>query len=82
MLRNDEAGDWIATFHGHKGAAWSCCLDKNALHTASASADFSPVGVFVLVAITARPQLMSSSSGTCHDSPELPIESVVRLLLI
>jgi serine-threonine kinase receptor-associated protein len=42
QIRNGETGDWIGSFHGHKGAVWSCKVDsKTRTLAATASGDFT-----------------------------------------
>jgi len=42
QIRDGETGDWIGTFHGHKGAVWSTKVDKLTRTLAiTASGDFT-----------------------------------------
>jgi serine-threonine kinase receptor-associated protein len=42
QIRDGESGDWIGSFHGHRGAVWSCKVDTlTRTLAATASGDFS-----------------------------------------
>lgn len=42
QVRHGENGDWVGSFHGHKGAVWSCKADRRTRTlSATASGDFS-----------------------------------------
>ena len=81
MLRDGTSGDWIGTLQGHKGAVWSCQMDKSGNLAATASGDYS---ARVWDAITGQSLVELPHKHivkTCVFSPDSKVCSFDRLIV-